>query len=164
MQDEHLDESKKVGRVESIKQFLLHGGNGNTNNKAAEAVAASGQHAGQVGTGGGEAQPQCNCRHHPPQGPPQGPPPGPPLPPFMPAFAAPPPGHPLVHRRSKSSERLNSRMTLATPPTPIITPTTAALIGPFIYFQPQEISRYVKHKKKYSCYCTVMDVVEIILF
>ena len=154
MQDElHSDESKKVGRVESIKQFLLHGGggNGNTNNNnkaTAEAVAASGQHAGQVGHAGqgGEAQPQCNCRHHPPQGVPphQGhhPPGPPPLPPFMPAFAAPPP-HPLIHRRSKSSERLNSRMTLATQPTPLLTPTTAALIGPFIYFQPQEISRYV---------------------
>ena len=82
-------------------------------------------------------------RHH-------GPMPPHPHPPFLPPFAAPPGHHPhhhpppnLIHRRSKSSERLNARMTLAQapPPTSLITPTTAALIGPFIFYQPQEISR-----------------------
>ena len=109
--------------LSTFRRFPGSGGNGNTNKGTTESET-----------------PQCNCRHHPPpQTQPQGPPP---LPPFMPAFAAPPP-HPLVHRRSKSSERLNTRMSLATPPTPLITPNTAALIGPFIFYQPQEISRYV---------------------
>ena len=55
------------------------------------------------------------------------------------------PPHPppnLLHRRSKSSERLNARMTIATPPASLMTPTTAALIGPFIFYQPQEVSRW----------------------
>ena len=120
------EDSKKIGRVESIKQFLLHGGGSGQNGGSGPA------HHHSANKDSSE-QPQCNCRHHP-TAPPH-------HPPFLPAFAAPPPPHPLVHRRSKSSERLNTRMSLATPPTSMITPTTAALIGPFIFYQPHEISR-----------------------
>ena len=111
--DSNPKKSSMVGRVESIRQFLLHG-------KSNQNQAAENDHL------------QCNCRHH-----------HQPLPPFLPPphphFNHPPPN--LIHRRSKSSERLNARMTLA-PPASLITPTTAALIGPFIFYQPQEVSRY----------------------
>ena len=122
------DAAKKsmVGRVESIRQFLLHGSTKASVNQA-NTTTTSDQDT---------TTPQCNCRHHPH---PQAPPPQPGPPPFLPAYGPPPPN--LMHRRSKSQERLNARMSLATTPAPMMTPTTAALIGPFIFYQPQEVSR-----------------------
>ena len=128
-EDNHQIEEKveqiKKSKVESIKQFLLNQSNKNQNQQ---------QQQNDVH----HQEAQCNCRHHPH---------------LSPGHVQPPQGAPfilhpgpnLIHRRSKSSERLNgARMTLPPNATPsLLPPTAAALIGPFIYFQqPPEVSRF----------------------
>ena len=122
--EEKVEQIKK-SKVESIKQFLLNQSNKNLNQQ---------QQQNDVH----HQEAQCNCRHHPH---------------LSPGHVQPPQGAPfilhpgpnLIHRRSKSSERLNgARMTLPPNATPsLLPPTAAALIGPFIYFQqPPEVSRF----------------------
>ena len=115
-------ETIKKSKVESIKQFLLQ-----SNKNQSVHQSQSENHP--------VSEAQCNCRHHVA--------PVPPVPPGhqAPFLLHPPPN--LIHRRSKSSERLNARMTLPPNATPsLLPPTAAALIGPFIYFQPPEVSRF----------------------
>jgi hypothetical protein len=122
---------KKVGRVESLRQFLLHGRVPAPEKPDPEAPA---------GHDTANGAPQCSCRHvnfHPQA---------------FAAAAAAGAAYPALgpYRRSKSSERLTPRLSLV-PGGPTSAPILSPLLTPYVFasFTPQEASRCLSYQTQF---------------